>query len=199
MIMKGRLWLWLMACAMLLGLDGCNEWLGEEEFEQEISFLTRDVDFVATSVNAKKYSGIYANYKSSENFFFQFLGDERENGVRDVMHLDLIAPAGTVDPVGTYTVGYSGDYVALSRYDVVDQTSGMFYTGGSYYGEARGGYMSDYYGFLTEGKVVISRTAEGIYTVEVDAKSALPTVKMTYAGAITFKQDDKEEPKPAEQ
>ena len=108
------------------------------------------------------------------------------------MILDLLAPSGTTTPVGTFTVGYSGNYIALSRYDVKDEISGLFYTGGCFYGEARDNFMTNYFGFLTEGEVVITLTEEGEYRVEVDAKSVVPTIKMTYTGEITFKQADSE-------
>lgn len=191
MIVKRDLCHLLVALLIMVGLCGCNKWLSENEPQQEVSVLTEDVEFVAQSVTAHRNSGIYAEYKGMENFFFEFVGEQR-GGVCDVMILDLLAPSGTTTPVGTFTVGYSGNYIALSRYDVKDEISGLFYTGGCFYGEARDNFMTNYFGFLTEGEVVITLTEEGEYRVEVDAKSVVPTIKMTYTGEITFKQADSE-------
>ena len=66
-------------------------------------------------------------------------------------------------------------------------STGVYYSSGSYYGEAENNYLTDYYGFLTAGKVTITQPEAGTYHVVVDAKSVFTTVKMTYTGAIDIK------------
>lgn len=169
-----------------LGLSSCESWLlGEEESNNQLSYLTTDVEFVATTLTARHLTGSVFNGVAKENFFLEFVGDERE-GVKDVLILDLLAPKGTQSVAGEYAVGYEGDYIALSRYDLVDQKTGNIYTGGSFYAEAKGNYLTEYFGYLTGGKVTISQLEEGIYQVVVDALSVERTVKMTYTGKIEF-------------
>ncbi len=177
---------------VMVAMTSCDSWLEGAESEASLSNLTEDVDFEAESVVGNHFSGVYASYKSSENFFLEFVGAERE-GVKDVLVLDLIAPQGTKTIEGEYVVGYQGDYIALSRYDVVDQTTGMFFSGGSFYAEAIGNRLTDYMGFLTEGRVTISRIEEGNYQVVVDAKSELHTVKMTYSGTVPIRENGQTE------
>lgn len=172
----------VLATAML---TSCEGWLEYEETNTQISYLTKDVEFVAESASATHLKGVYASYNSCENFFLELVGTLRD-GVQDVILLDLLAPANTPLPTGTFNVGYEGDFIALSRYDVMDQATGTLYTGGCYYGEARNNYLTDYYGFLTEGEVRISLDEEGEYHIEVDAKSVTHTVKMTYEGAMNI-------------
>lgn len=188
-IRKNLLAIVAVAAVVTLGLTSCESWLDYNETEEpQISYLTRDAEFEAKSVIAKHFTGgIYSDGKNHENFFLEFVGANR-SGVQDVLILDLLAPEGHTDLAGEYTVGYAGDFVALSMYTVLDQTTGIYYTGGSYYGEAKNNYITDYYGFLTEGKVTITLLEEGVYNVVVDAKSELPTIKMTYTGAIEFKK-----------
>lgn len=177
----------VVAVAMMLtSLTSCTSWLDDVNDDNEVPVLTRDASFVAESVIAKHYSGVYLNYKDYENFFFEFVGAESDDGKRDVVVLDLLAPEGTTVPTGTFTVSYSGDYIALPVYDIVDAGTNMRYRGGSYYGVAENGYIGDEYGFFTSGEVRISIDEEANYTVEVDVKSNLPTIQMTYTGPIKF-------------
>ncbi len=187
MIMKRVKSIWAVVVLVALGFTSCNSWLDMEgEDDNQLSYLTSDVDFVAESVIAKHYPNSNMNGREYEKFFFEFVGADR-SGKKDVMVLDLLAPDGTEIPTGVYEVGYTGDYVALSRYDVPDST-GVYYSCGSYYGEAENNFLTDYYGFLTAGKVTILQPEAGTYQVEVDAKSLFTTVKMTYTGAIKIEE-----------
>lgn len=180
----------LVAILVVVGLCSCDSWLTSEETHTQLSYLTRDVDFVATSVTANHLTTSGADgTQPKEHFFLEFVGDNR-SGVRDVLALDLLAPQGATTPAGEYVVGYEGEYVALSKYDVVDQTTGVFYTSGSFYAEAKNNFLTDYYGFLTEGTVTITQLEDGTYNVAVDAKSVLPTIKMTYTGKIELKAEN---------
>lgn len=185
MIMKRvvcRLWVAMtIAAVAALGMTSCESLLGGEGGEVGLSYLEKDVDFEAVSVTAKRFSGIASTFQNYDNFTFEFVGADR-SGVKDVLTLDLLAPKGTTDPAGEYVVGYGGDFVALSRYDVLDPTTNISYSGGSFYAEAMGGHISNYYGFLTEGRITISREGENEYRVVVNAKSMEHSVQMTYAG-----------------
>lgn len=181
-----RLWVAMtIAVSVALGMTSCESLLGGEENEVGLSYLVEDVEFEAVSVTVKRFSGAYSNFQACDNFTFEFVGVDR-SGIKDVLTLDLLAPEGTTDPSGEYIVGYSGDFVALSRYDVVDPSTNAAYSGGSFYAEARGGYISNYYGFLTEGRITISKVSENEYRVVVNTKSMEHSVKMTYTGGWTL-------------
>lgn len=173
----------LVVLLAMTGLCSCDSWLDGEENETPLSNLAKDVDFVATSVVAQRFTGVYADYKTKDNYFLEFASDDR-SGVRDVLVLELLTPVGQSSLVGEYTVGYEGERIVLSKYDVVDQTTGIFYTSGSFYAEAKNNFLTDYYGYLTEGTVTITLLEDDIYNVVVDAKSVLPTIRMTYTGKI---------------
>ncbi len=173
-----------------VGLWSCDSLLGEEEGVGGLSNLTKDVEFVATSVIAKHNTNSIINNESCENFFLEFVGANRAGGFKDVIMLDLLAPRGAESLVGEYVVGYEGDYVALSRYDFVDQSTGSLFVGGSMYAEAKNNYLTDYFGYLTKGEVTITQSADGSYNVIVDAKSVYRTIKMTYTGKIELRVEN---------
>ena len=179
-----RLWIrGAMVVMMALGLSACEGWLDVEEMEQPISTLTENVNFTAEKVLCKRYDNIYADYYRYDNFFLELTTTPNEDGEQQVMILDLLLPDGTATPEGEYQVGYVGNYIALSRLELFDPGSGMLYMGGSYYGTAREGFVTDYYGFLTEGKVIIS-SLDGEYYVTVDAKSKEHKVYVYYHGPM---------------
>ncbi len=183
-----------LAAVVMLPLSGCNEWLEKNYQDNNITRLHDDVDFVATSASFRHLTGAYAEFKERENFFIELLGDPT-GATRDAMILDLVAPKGATTPEGTYTVGFVGDYVALSRYDVVDENSGMVFFGGSYYGQAVNGIIKDYYGFLTTGTVVVTRVGEegNNYTVRVAAYSGDYSVSVTFDGEFQFIEPEEKE------
>lgn len=178
-----------IAIVAALSFSACDSWLDVDEPEDIVSSLTKSVNFTAKNVVCKHFEAIYADYPTHDSFIFELTSD-LVGARRDAIILDLLVPKGTEDFVGEYTVGYEGDYIALSKFNIYDPTTGIHYTAGSYYGMALNGYITDYYGFLTEGVVTITRTNEetaeaaNIYTIEVDAKSLAHTVKMTYTGPI---------------
>lgn len=180
--MKGFLVKGLVALMMALSVSACDEWLDVEDMEQPISTLTQDVNFTAEKVICKRFDNIYADFHRQDNFFLEMTAT-REDGQQDVMILDLLLPDGKATPEGEYKVGYAGNYIALSKMDLYDPGSGMMYMGGSYYGTAKEGYITDYYGFLTEGKVIIS-SLEGEYFVTVDAMSEEHKIYVYYHGPL---------------
>lgn len=172
----------LTAIMLLTSMTACSEWLEEPEVEVEISRLDRDAEFVATNVICKRFEGVYASYPKGVNYFFE-LTNEAVDGLQQVMILDLVAPEGSTSFDGEYIVGYEGKYIALSRFDVFDPNTGLQYMGGTYYATAKNGFITDYYGFLTEGKVLIY-TIEGVTHIVVDGKSLDRTVKVKYEGEV---------------
>lgn len=174
----------LMLLVALMGVaSGCDGLLESDPAENNITNISQDVDFEAKSATYKHFSGENSYYPQRENFVIELLGSE--GSVRDAMILDLLTPKGQTTPVGRYIVGSKGDYLALPKYDVLDSTTGLLYMGGSYYGRAVGGYIKDYFGFLTEGEVNICALADGGYSVVVDGKSGNYTIKVRYEGEIT--------------
>lgn len=180
-----------IAATMIVALcvSACDGWLDVETPENKISYLTEDVNFTAESVIFKRYEGIYANYPEHANYFMELHGPKRDDGTMDAMILDLLVPKDNISPVGEYAVGYAGKYVALSHFEVYDPMTGFQYYGGCYYGLARDGYIGDYYGFLTEGKVTISEL-EGNYYVTVDAKSEEYNVYVHYQGPLELTESE---------
>ena len=164
--------------------SGCDSWLDPDPTDNNITLITQNVDFEAQSATCKRFSGALINFPERENFVIELLG--KEGSVRDAMILDLLAPKGAELPVGKFPVGQAGEYMALSRYDIMDSATGLFYMGGSYYGRVTDGFIKDYYGFLTEGEVNITLSEEGIYTIVVDAKSSNYTIKVRYEGEMTI-------------
>lgn len=181
--MKKRVMMILASALMVVGLGACDDFLNVENYEQEISTLTENVNFKADKAICKRFEDIYANYPKHTNYFFELTGPKDEKGEQDVMILDLMLPEIKVGLEGEYKVGYTGDYIALSKFDVIDSASGMMYTGGCCYGKAKNGYISDYYGYLTEGRVLIS-SVDGNYYVTVEAKSEEHTVWVQYIGPL---------------
>lgn len=175
--------IWAVAVVMIAGLSACDSLLDVENYEQEISTLTENVNFKADEAICKRFEDIYINYPNYANYFFELTGPKDENGEQEVMVLDLMLPKLKLSPEGEYKVGYSGDYIALSKFDVVDSVSGMFYTGGCCYGKAKNGIISDYYGYLTEGRVLIS-SVDGEYYVTVEAKSEEHNIWVQYIGPL---------------
>lgn len=181
----------MVASALLMvgGFSSCDWLLDVEQYEQEISTLEESVNFVADDAICKYFTAVYANYPNHNNFFFELTGPANEKGEQEVMILDLLLPKSKVEegvdplPVGKYKVGYAGDYIALSKFDAMDTSTGMMFMGGCYYGVAKNGVISDYYGFLTEGEVEIS-VLDGIYHITVDAKSEEYDVWVYYSGAL---------------
>lgn len=169
-----------------VGLWSCDSLLGEEESGSGLSSLTKDAEFVATSAVAQHHPDSSVNNELRENFLLEFVGAEQA-GVCDVLILDLLAPDGAESLVGEYVVGYEGDFVALSRYDSKDPNTGLLYSGGSLYAEAKNGYLTDYFGYLTKGTITIQQLEDGTYNVAVDAKSVYHTIKMTYTGKIELR------------
>lgn len=170
------------ALIVALGVSSCEGWLDVENYQEPVSTLTKDVNFVAESVICKRFDNIYLNYRDYDNFSIE-LTSKDNNGEKEVMILDLLLPDGTASPEGEYQVGYAGKYIALSKFDLIDPATGFQYWGGSYYGVAKDGYIGDYYGFLTEGKVSVS-TLEGQYYITVDAKSEAHNVYVYYHGPL---------------
>lgn len=168
-----------------LTMVSCDEWLSIDDQPQDvISTLSKDVDFEATNVICKHFEKIYGNYPNHDCFIFELTSDEN-NYQRDALILNLLVPHGTQTFVGEYAVGYDGDYIALSRFNIYDANSGVEYLTGSFYGRAIHGYIGDYYGFLTEGKVTITpESEEGEYSIDVDAKSLERTVRTRYTGKV---------------
>lgn len=172
-----------MALVALLTV-GCDWLLEVNPADNNISRLTQDVEFTATSAACQHFTGVYADYPNRENFHIELLGDP-QGDARDAMILDLLTPEGQTTPVGVFTVGTEGECIALSRYDVVDENTGIIYNGGCFYGRAIGGYIKDYFGFLTEGEVRITCSEEGVYDIEVTAKSGTYSVSVVYNGVFT--------------
>ncbi len=183
MIMKKRVLAFLASAVVMLGLGACDGLLDVENYEQKISTLTENVHFKADAAICKRFDNIYVNYPKHTNYFFELTGPKDENGEQEVMILDLMLPNVKIGPEGEYKVGYTGDYIALSKFDVVDSASGMFYTGGCCYGKAKNGIISDYYGYLTEGRVLIS-SLDGEYYVTVEAKSEEHNIWVQYIGPL---------------
>ena len=178
----------VLLVALMGSTSGCDRLLETDPAENNITHLTQNVDFDAKSALCKHFAGEESMFPERENYVIELLGSE--GSVRDAMILDLLAPKGHTTPVGIYTVGSKGDYLALPKYDLVDGTTGIIYMGGSYYGRAVDGYIKDYFGFLTEGSVTIEAMEEGGYSVVVDAKSSDYTIDVHYEGEMTFVQPE---------
>ena len=179
---KSLIAMFLVALACVA--SGCDSWLEPDPTDNNITLITQNVDFEAQSATCKRFSGALINFPERENFVIELLG--KEGSVRDAMILDLLTPKGAELPVGKFPVGQADEYMALSRYDIMDSATGLFYMGGSYYGRVTDGFIKDYYGFLTEGEVNITLSEEGIYTIVVDAKSSNYTIKVRYEGEMTI-------------
>lgn len=179
-----RVFLYVALVATLsLSMTACDSFLEVEQPEDKVSYLTKDVNFAATSIICKHFTELYMQYPYHENYFIELLGDEVD-GVRDVMILDLLVPEDNPVLEAEYKVGYDGKFVALSKYDVFDPTTGFQYMGGCYYGRAVDGYIRDYYGFLTEGTVRIT-SLDGVYHIDVNAMSLEHEIKVQYSGPLT--------------
>ena len=99
----------------------------------------------------------------------------------DWMVLELLAPAGATSPEGTYTVGYSGNYIALSSvYVDCGNENDSFYAGCCY---GFGLDEEDPYSDFESGTVKITKSGSG-YNVTVDAKCGSHTIKATYTGEL---------------
>lgn len=173
----------LLLLALAVAMSSCDGLLESDPTDNNITLLTQNVDFEAHSATCKHFPGANINYPERENYVIELLGKDG-GSIRDAMILDLLTPKGQTTPVGRFVVGKASDYMALSRYDVIDGATGMSYMGGSYYGRAVEGYIKDYYGFLTEGEVNICALPEGGYSVVVDAKSSDYTIKVRYEGVM---------------
>lgn len=183
LIMK-RVFLYVALVATLaLSMTACDSFLDVEQPEEKVSYLTQDVNFTATSIICKHFTELYMQYPHCENYYIEMVGDEVE-GVREVMILDLLVPEDNPVLEAEFKVGYDGKFVALSKYDVFDPVTGFQYMGGCYYGKAVDGYIRDYYGFLTEGTVRIS-SLDGVYNIDVNAKSLDHEIKVLYSGPLT--------------
>lgn len=180
--MRKGLFMWAVVATMFVA-TGCDSWFDVDMPEDKVSYLEEDVYFVATSVICKHFTNVYAQYPDHENYFIELLGEDN-GGVRDVMILDLLVPAKNPILEHEYLVGYKGEFIALSKYDVYDPYTGIQYMGGCYYARAKDGLISDYYGFLTEGSVLIY-TIEDKYHISVNAKSLDHNVKVSYSGPLT--------------
>lgn len=190
MIMK-KMKMVVASVLLTLGLASCDGLLDVENYEPNFSTLTEDVNFTAESVVCKKFDSIYADYPKHTNLFLELAGPEKE-GIKEVMILDLLLPELKASYDGEYKVGFSGDYIALPQINLLDPSNGMTYQGGCYYATAKNDILnSDYYGFLTEGKVIIS-SLEDTYYVTVEAKSEEHNIWVHYSGPMeVITQDDK--------
>lgn len=186
MIMKKMIYGAVIAFVALLNV-GCD-FLNVEEYNQPISTITENVNFTATEAIVKQFDRLYINYSQHQSYVVELLGPE-ENGERQAMILDLLLP-NTLDGMeGEYTVGYSGTFIALGRVEVVNGATGMMSYGGCYYGKAKGGYISDEYAFLTEGKVTVS-SLDGEYFITVDAKSEENSIWAYFNGPVEIIDGD---------
>ena len=151
--------------------------------EEPFSNLTANVNLAAEEAYIS-YGGAYwddfamSSLFNHESFYIElcgpYVGQEYE-----WMILDLLAPAGATGPEGTYTVGYSGDYIALSSV-YVDCGDSYLY-GGSCYGF--GFDEEDPYADFESGTVKITKSGSN-YNIVVDAKCGSHTIKATYTGAL---------------
>lgn len=181
MIMK-RVMSILAAMIVAVGLSACDGLLDVEKYEPKFSTLTEDVNFTPESALGKTFDSIYADYPKHTNLFFELVGPEVD-GENEVMILDLLMPNNKVDYSGEYKVGFSGDYIALPQINLLNPANGMTYQGGCYYGIAKNGIVNDYYGFLTEGKVIISQL-DDTYYITVDGKSVEHNIYVHYQGPV---------------
>lgn len=183
MIMKRVLSI-LAAVIVALGFSACDGLLDVENYEPKFSTLTEDANFTPESAMCKIFEGIYADYPKHTNLMFELVGPEVD-GENEVMILDLLLPEVSTTYSGEYKVGFSGDHIALPQINLMDPSTGMIYQGGCYYGVAKNGLVGDYYGFLTEGKVIISQL-EDDYFITVDAKSVEHNIYVHYQGPVEF-------------
>ncbi|MBO5662207.1 MAG: hypothetical protein J6R93_07040 [Tidjanibacter sp.] len=170
--------------AMVMALNvGCDLLLDVDNYEQPLSTLTADVNFTASEQPViRQFDVLYPDFRNHQSFVVELIGPEVD-GKRDAVVLDLLAPKTTLSIEGEYTVGFTGDYIALPRLDLINNATGMMQYGGSYYGKAMDGVIGDYYGFLTEGKVMVS-SLDGEYFITVDAKSEEHNIWAYYHGPV---------------
>lgn len=151
--------------------------------EEPYSNLTANVNFTAEEAYITYGGGFWDDYAmpslfNHESFYIElygpYVGEEYE-----WITLDLLAPAGATDPEGTYTVGYSGNYIALSS--VFIDCGDSYLYGGSCYGF--GLDELDPYADFESGTVKITKSGSN-YNIVVDARCGAHTIKATYTGAL---------------
>lgn len=121
-----------------------------------------------------------ASLYGHENFYIELYGPYVGEDYGYIV-LDLLAPAGATTPEGTYTVGYSGQYIALSSvYVDCGSEDDSFYAGCCYgFGEGETNSYADF----ESGTVKITKSGSN-YTVVVDAKCGAHTIKANYTGSL---------------
>lgn len=158
---------------------------GTATIEKPFSNLTANVNFVAEEAYIIEGGSFWDDYAmpslfNHESFYIElygpYVGEDYE-----WMVLDLLAPDGATTPEGTYTVGYSGNYIALSSVRIDYGGENNYSYAGSCYGF--GIDEEDLYADFESGTVKITKSGSG-YNVVVDAKCGSHTIKATYTGAL---------------
>ena len=172
------------------GSGGDDAYYGIAMEDEPYSNLTANVNFTAEEAYMENY-GDYWDYLgmtslyNHENFYIEFCGPNVGDDY-ECIALDLLAPAGASTPEGTYTVGYSGDYIALSStYVDCGNEDDSFWAGCCYvFGDTETSPYADF----ESGTVKVTKNGSN-YNVVVDAKCGSHTIKMTYTGALTTYDD----------
>ena len=164
------------------GGDDGGVMTGTAKIEEVYSTLTSNVSFTAEEAHMDNYGSYWDDYGMSslfghEDFYIElygpYVGEDYE-----WMVLELLAPAGATSPEGTYTVGYSGNHIALSSvYVDCGNEDDSFYAGCCY------GFGETDYADFESGTVTVTKSGSG-YNVTVDAKCGAHTIKMTYTGEL---------------
>ena len=163
---------------------------GTAKADEPYSNLTSNVSFTAEEAYMESYGDYWdglgmSSLYNHENFYIELYGPYVGDDF-DWIVLDLLAPAGASTPEGTYTVGYSGDYIALSSVYVDCGNEDDSFWAGSCYGF--GNSETSPYSDFESGTVKITKSGSN-YNIVVDAKCGAHTIKMTYTGALTTSTD----------
>lgn len=148
--------------------------------------ITSSVDFTAIDALMFDYGDYYSfmpEYVNHQNYYIELYGSEVEVDGHFVA-LELLLPKTASSIVGTYNVGYTGDYIALSSLYLEGPTEEDSTYAGSCYSWLVDDTISDTYADLDGGTVTITSTGEDSYKVVVDARSSKYSIKATYTGVL---------------